>query len=58
MFRRDLLIRGMSRYLDRRELHVKPMILIIWSWTRMGVLKNKNWDVFVLMSIPEIVHKV
>jgi hypothetical protein len=40
MFRRDLLIRGMSGYLDGRELHVNPMILIIWSWTRMGVVKK------------------
>jgi hypothetical protein len=53
-----LSIRGMPRYLDGRELRLKPRRPEIWHWTGMGVLKKKIWDFSLLQSSPEAFEKV
>ena len=55
--RRGLSIRGMPRYLDGRELLLKPRISVMWRWIGGGVLKKKIWDFSLLHSRPEAAAK-
>jgi hypothetical protein len=57
MFLRALSRRGIPRYLDRRELRVKPKIFTMWSCIGIEVLKKKIWDLSLLISIPEASQK-
>ena len=57
-FQRALSIKGMPRYLDGRELLLKPRRPEIWCWTGGGVLKKKILDLFLLQSRPEASEKV
>jgi hypothetical protein len=57
-FRRALSIKGMPRYLEGRELLLKPKIPEIWRWIRGGVLKKKIWDLSLFQSRHEAYEKV
>ena len=57
-FLRALSIKGMPRYLDGRELLLKPSIVEMWCWIGGGVLKKKIRDFSLLHSSPEASKKV
>ena len=57
-FLRALSIKGKPRYLDGRELLVKPRRSEIFLWIGGGVLKKKIWDLSLLQSSPEASEKV
>jgi len=46
-------VRGMPRYLDRRELLGMPSILEMCNWTAVGVLKKKILDLSRFRVMPK-----